>query len=331
MPTTEVPSKLSGPLAKVYDFIVRRYLATLSSKAETTRTTVDIDIEGEPFVAKGTVIDKQGFLEIYPFTKVKIIILPPLKKGDKPKLIDLQMKEGETKPPPRYSEGTLLKLMEKEGIGTKSTRQEHIETLKRRGYAEAQGKTLIASFLGIELIKSLDKTAKRITLPDFTRTLEKEMEHVAQGKKTVKAVVVDARKELTNMVDDLRKDKEQFQKDLKDALYKDRNKPIGKCPKCGKDLVVRTSRFKKRFVGCRGYPKCTQTYSLPQKGYLTPTNKVCEDCGTPILQFKTGRFTYKTCLTPDCKNSIWTKMKEVNEEKEKSGKKKPAKKRSKKK
>lgn len=317
MPTTEVPKKLAGALQKVYDFIVRRYLATLSPKAETTRTIVDLDISGEPFVARGTIIDKLGFLKIYPFTQIKIIELPPLSKGDKPKLLDLKMTEGETKPPARYSEGTLLKLMEKEGIGTKSTRQEHIETLKRRAYVEAQGKTLEVSSLGIELIQSLNKSAQRITLPDFTRTLEEEMGQVAEGKREVKEVVITARKELKNMIDDFRKNKEQFQKDLKDAIYKDKNKPIGVCPRCGKDLVVRTSKFKKRFVGCRGYPSCTQTYSLPQKGYLTPTDKVCMDCKTPILEFKTGRMKYQTCLTPACKNSIWEKMKEINNNNEK--------------
>lgn len=320
MPTTEVPKDLTGPLAGVYDFILRHYLATLSPNAEIINTEVDLDISSQPFLAEGMVIDVPGFIDIYPFRKVKVFELPKLSKGDKPKLLSLDIKEGETKPPPRYSEGTLIKLMEKEGIGTKSTRQDHLETLKDRKYVEADGKSLVATELGIKLIEGLEKSAERITLPDFTRTLEDEMDQVAHGKRIVAAVVTDARKELKGMMTNLRANKDKLVAELKQAMYADRRKPIGTCPRCGKSLLVRFSKNKKRFVGCSGYPSCTQTYSLPQKGLIKPRNVNCEKCGTPILEIKTGRFSYKTCLTPSCTESIWYRMQNNNNNKSKEAK-----------
>jgi DNA topoisomerase-1 len=104
---------------------------------------------------------------------------------------------------------------------------------------------------------------------------------------------------LTKVMAELEPEKENIKNNITNAV-KEQN-TIGPCPKCGKSLMVRISKKGKRFVGCTGYPDCTNTYSLPQQGGLTMTTKLCDACNTPIVQVKMkGRGAWALCLNPDC-------------------------------
>jgi DNA topoisomerase-1 len=104
---------------------------------------------------------------------------------------------------------------------------------------------------------------------------------------------------LTKVMRELEKDKQKIKTNIKEASRKQNT--IGTCPKCGKDLIIRMSRRGKRFVGCTGYPKCKNTYPLPQRGSIKKTEKTCDSCQTPVIQVKTrGKKPWEFCLDPEC-------------------------------
>ena len=124
------------------------------------------------------------------------------------------------------------------------------------------------------------------------------MEEVACWKKKKEEVVTESRKDLKKVVEILKKEKDAIALELKDA--KNNADYIGKCPNCGKDLVIRVSRNNKQFVGCSGYPRCTTTYPLPQKKKIEKTDAICERCGHSIIKIINGRQSYEMCLNHNC-------------------------------
>ncbi|MCK5039296.1 MAG: DNA topoisomerase I, partial [Thermoplasmata archaeon] len=172
---------------KVYELVTRRFLATLAPWALGIQTNADLDIEGEEFKAQGYTTVKRGWYEHYPYSKTKDKFIPELKKGEEVPIKKMEKRESKTKPPSRYNQGSLLKEMEKLGLGTKSTRHEIIQKLYDRRYIE--GGQLQPTTTGKALIKALEESAEKITLPEMTSILEEDMEKVAEGKKEMKDVI----------------------------------------------------------------------------------------------------------------------------------------------
>ncbi len=300
---------------KIYELICRRFLATLGEDAKTENTSVLIDISSEPFIAKGQVILHAGWKEVYPYSELNESILPKLEAGDEVKVKKLEMNEKETQPPGRYSQGSLIKLMEENNLGTKSTRPAIIQKLYSRKYISGN-KSIEPSKVAFAVIDSLQKHCEIVTKPVMTAELEGEMDEVAAGKKTQKGVVEKSCVDLRQIMDLLFKNKDSVGLELRLALRF--SEIFGKCT-CGANLVLRRGKTGKRFVGCSNYPKCTMTYPLPQKGFITTTSDYCPECKAPIIQVKTGRFNYKMCLTMTCvtKKDWGKKTGSVAKEKEK--------------
>jgi DNA topoisomerase-1 len=125
------------------------------------------------------------------------------------------------------------------------------------------------------------------------------MDEIALGKKTLEHTVKESREMLTEVVNSLEKDKESIKLKIKSALREE--KVLGKCPKCGHDLIIRMSKNKKRFVGCTNYPNCNNTYSLPQSGSVVKTDKTCSKCDSPIVGVKIkDRNYWNMCLNSKC-------------------------------
>ena len=140
----------------------------------------------------------------------------------------------------------------------------------------------------------------------MTATLENNMDNISEGKKTLKETVNESRKMLIKVMESLEKDKEKIKNSIKKA-EKQQN-TIGECPNCGKDLVIRISRNRKRFVGCTGYPNCKTTFSLPQKGAILSTGKKCQKCNSPIVRVKAkGKRAWELCINPECDEKKPTK------------------------
>jgi DNA topoisomerase-1 len=296
---------------RIYELICLRFLATLSEDAKTENTSVLLHANKEAFVAKGQVILFAGWKAVYPYSELNETLLPKLDIGDVVKVLSLDMTEKETQPPGRYSQGSLIKLMEDNGLGTKSTRPAIIQKLFARKYISGN-KSVEPSKVSFAVIDSLEKHSEIITRPAMTAELEKEMDEVAAGKKTQGDVVNKSCVELKQIMDSLFEKKDTVGLELRMALKF--SESFGKC-KCGGNLVLRHGRSGKRFVGCASYPNCTVTYPLPQNGFITPLNEYCPECAAPIISVKAKRFSYKMCLTMTCvTKKDWAKKGEKKDE-----------------
>lgn len=291
---------------KIYELIVRRFYATLSEEAETENLSVEFDLEKELFVSNGQRILKLGWKEFYPYSSIKEVILPALAEGDLAEVIKLDLLEKETQPPPRYSQGALLKLMEDFNLGTKSTRHNIIQKLYARKYIVA-AKAVEPTHLAFAVTDVLEKYSKKVIEPEMTSDLEQEMHLISAKRKTKEEVVEHSRNLLSIILKDLFKHKLLIGNEIKQALSAD--KIVGKCPKCGTgNLRIILSPRKKYFIGCTNYPDCHNSFPLPQKGKIYPADNPCKDCGLPMVVVQGKRFRFEMCIDPDCPSKdTWKK------------------------
>ena len=294
------PEKLQPAAWKLYNLIARRFLATLMGPATIEGTKVTFDVNGEPFQASGNVLANPGFRSIYPYGLKKDDQLPELHEGDVCDVRKMDLLAKQTEPPARYSQGKLIQEMEKRGLGTKSTRASIIDTLYQRKYLKND--PCEPSQLGMAIIDALNTYAPRITTPEMTSELEDDMTKVAEGTDTQTQVVTHSRALLAGMMDGLIEHTEDLSEAIADAVTADAK--IGVCPKCGRDLVVKTSaKTRGSFAGCMGWPDCDVTYPLPQGRIeaLEGEAAVCPDCGAPRIKVQPFRQkAYETCINPAC-------------------------------
>jgi len=287
--------KLTTEQQKVYELICRRFLATLAKDAISETVDASIGISGENFKAKGYRLIESNWRSIYPYFKEKRKPLPDLKKGETIEITKITLKEDTTKPPQRYTQGSLIAKMEQLSLGTKSTRHEIINKLYSRKYIS--GSNLVPTSIAIAVIDSLIDCD--VVKPKMTAVLEEDMTAIAEGKKTLEETVSESRKMLTKVMKSLEQDRDKIKANIQHA-HQEQN-TVGPCPKCGKNMIIRMSKKGKRFVGCSGFPNCKNTYSLPQSGDITKTDKRCEKCNTPIVRVKMkGKKVWDLCLNSDC-------------------------------
>jgi DNA topoisomerase-1 len=279
----------------VYELVCRRFLATLAKDAVSETISASIDISGEIFKASGYRVIEPNWKVIYTYFKEKKKPLPELQKGEKVNVSSIKLKEDQTKPPQRYTQGSLIVKMEQLSLGTKSTRHEIISKLYGRKYI--QGSPPIPTSTAIAVVDALEGCD--VVKPKMTAVLENNMDAIADGKKTLDETVTESRKMLTVVMESLEKDKEKIKANIQSAQREQNN--IGSCPKCGKNLVIRSSKQGKRFVGCSGFPDCKNTYSLPQNGSIIINDKVCSKCSTPVVKVKMkDKKPWSLCLNSDC-------------------------------
>ncbi|MEM2727294.1 MAG: DNA topoisomerase I [Archaeoglobaceae archaeon] len=291
-------NELTASEWKIYELIVRRFLATLAENAIWEVRSTQLESNGVKFVASGRRLIKAGWREIYTYSKAEEINLPLLRVGEELKIEKKRIEEGETKPPPRFSPSTLIKLMERLNLGTKSTRHEIIKKLLSRGYID--GNPYQPTQTAFSVIDVLKERAETITLPEMTARLEEEMDKIAEGYKSEAEVVLESRKMLYEILKNIKE--EGIANKLKEGIRKD--KVVGTCPRCGKDIVIRKSKAGKRFLGCSGYPECNFSLPLPQKGSIYVTAKTCKDHGVRILRIR-GKKQWNFC--PICNYNEFVK------------------------
>lgn len=280
-PTGIIPESLKPEEEKIYELVVRRFLATLSDPASYESQKAEIDISGEVFFIRGFHLLSPGFLSVYPYKSHKEDEIPPLSEGDNVKVIGKELLEKETQPPARYTQARLIKLMEELGLGTKATRHQIIQNLYERGYIT--GNPIQPTEVGIAVAETLQSHMERIATPQMTAELEKEMDEIAEGKKEKEEVVTVSRKMLLGVLDELEGKKEKVGERIIRGAISDQI--IGMCPECGGNIVIRKSaKTKKRFLGCSRYPECKVTFPLPQKGAVYSEGRECEYCGTPMVR-----------------------------------------------
>ncbi|MBR9707254.1 MAG: DNA topoisomerase I, partial [Candidatus Diapherotrites archaeon] len=157
--TAAKKSEVSADEWKIYNLVVRRFLATLADDAIVNAVKLKLDIGGETFVSNGQEIVEQGWNKFYPFSKIKVEIVPLLEEGSTAKVNDLTLEEKQTKPPAHYSQGTLIKKMSDLNLGTKSTRADIIKKLYDRDFFKGQ-KAIEPTEMAESMIDALERYGK---------------------------------------------------------------------------------------------------------------------------------------------------------------------------
>ena len=282
---------------KIYQLVVRRFLATLSDPARTLRTTVRLESGREPLIAGGTVVTKEGWFAVYPYGRRPDEEIPNLSEGQEVKVVEAQMLDKETQPPARYGQGRLIQVMEDLGLGTKATRPSIIQNLYERGYVHDD--PLVPTETGMAVAKALTDFASEIATHEMTAELEKNMDGISEGKISKDSVVDRSRDVLRRVYEHLESSEEEFAGIVRSGIRED--SVLGPCKKCGRNLTVRRARKSgKRFAGCEGYPECDQTYSLPPRGEIISLGTLCEVCGSPEIKVVGGRRPWITCIDMGC-------------------------------
>ncbi|MDH3365112.1 MAG: DNA topoisomerase I [Thermoplasmata archaeon] len=296
--------ELKGGRWTIYELVTRRFLATMAPSCETKKTKVDLDIGGESFIAEGYEIVSPGWRKYYPYYRVNEIVLPKLTSGGDADVVKVHSTEKKTKPPTRFSQGTLIQEMERFGLGTKSTRHEALQKLFDRRFVKGQ-KMIEPTESGTAVISALEDHARlhdeyKITDAKMTAHLEMEMDLIAKGEREQPDVLEESQAMLEDIIDVLERNRQEIGDDIRRALRKQRS--LGKCPKCeAGEIVEIKTKGGDTFAGCSSYPDCNNTYPLPHGMLVLPTEATCETCGAPkIKTVAKGQSPVVLCIDPKC-------------------------------
>ncbi len=303
-PTGIVP-KLEEEKLRLYDLIVRRFLATFGFPATRQTVKAKINVKEEIFITKGTTTVDKGWHVLYgKYADFKEEELPPMKKGDDVDIEKIAKHNKETTPPKRYTESSIIKELEKRNLGTKATRASIIDTLFQRGYVD--GKAIEATELGIRTSDTLEKHSPRLVDEQLTRHFENEMDMIRENTKTKEDVIDEAKIIVKELVEQFKKEEKDIGKELLAANRETVNVMtyVGKCPNCKEgSLSIRRGKFGP-FIACDKYPDCKTIYSLPM-GLTKPTKNLCEHCGLPkVLIIKKRKRPQEVCIDPKCKGKM---------------------------
>src|SRR3989338_6445915 len=270
------PESLKGELEsaqlKLYTLIWQRFIASQMTSAIFDSTKVEITANNYGFGANGQILKFDGFLKVYPM-KFSENEMPELKEKEVVELININPSQHFTEPPARYNEASLIKALELHGIGRPSTYAPTLSTIQDRHYIEKNDqKRFFPTEMGVIVNDVLVKNLPEIVDINFTASMEKELDEIAEGKdtwqKTVKDFYEPFAKNLKEKYEDVHKENLDIKTDKK-------------CPKCGKDMVEKMGRFG-RFFACTGFPECKHTESVitgasPQAIKIDITCPKCAD------------------------------------------------------
>ena len=294
---------LSDEQFKLYELIWKRFVACQMTPAQWNVTEAFIEAKKAVaaigvFKAVGRTLAFDGFTRVAGvYTRFDEQILPPLAQGQAVAPLDLTPTQHFTSPPSRYSEASLVKALEAEGIGRPSTYASIIATIQDRQYVESKGRTLYATDLGIKVTEKLIEGFPDIMETSFTRTVEAALDQIEESHKDWVEVVRDFYTPLERDLATAEQRMTHARAELTPSEYK--------CPKCGAMMNYRLSRFGKKFLSCSRYPECDGAQNVDREGkpqQLEVTEHKCPTCGKPMIK-RMGRFgAFLGCSGyPDCK------------------------------
>jgi len=295
---------------KVYNLLARHYLALFGEDATESKQDLDLRIKEEPFKAQIVSLVDPGYLEIAPFLKPKYDTEIQI-SGKTIPVKEIKLHEKETKPPPHYTDTTLLKLMEINGLGTKSTRPTIIDIMQKRRVIDKKQRKFFVSNLGIFLIENLMKVWLPFLKPTFTRDVEIKLEMIKDEKRKMDVVIAEVKNEFLELFDKFRASKQEFIDNAnkykipenENASKTKKDFPLTKanCPFCNTVPMKYINIKSKKFLVCSD-DKCKKYLSLPKTGLLKLLDSTCSVCGFNIFKVrkKKGKdyFTYYLC--PKC-------------------------------
>jgi DNA topoisomerase-1 len=301
---------------RLYTLIWERFVASQMAAAVFDQTTVDVAAHDYTFRATGSVLRFPGFTRVYEEEKDDEagerqaeavsrngvargkgrIRLPELRERDPLECRSIDSKQHFTEPPPRYTEATLVKALEDNGIGRPSTYSTIVETIQARGYVTQRERRFSPTEIGIAVNDLLVEHFPKILNLAFTATMEGDLDRVAEGKE--------------EWVGLLRRFYGPFSSELAQAearlpRLELRDEPTDEiCPNCGRPMVIKTGRFG-RFISCNGYPECKTT-----KPIVKETGATCPKCGGAVVErrSKKGRTFYGCANYPACDFISWDRL-----------------------
>lgn len=306
-PTGNLPERiLDASERRVWDLIVRRFMAVFGEPALRQNVRVTVDVNGHLFFLCGTRVLFEGWMQFYrPYAYSENIVLPHFEQGEKIDVVRVFSLDRFTLPLVRYNPGSLLKKMEKESIGTEATRAEIIDTLYRRRYIANE--RIAVTDLGYDLTEVLHEHSPNLISVKLTRDLEKKMERIQNGEESKENVLRETKACLEPLMEDFRAKEEEIGRALSEALRKARlqERTVGDCPACktGKLMILHSRKTGKRFIGCTNYfrNQCKAAMPLPQSGLIKSAGKKCKACGWPIVMAKfKGRKPWQFCINSAC-------------------------------
>jgi DNA topoisomerase I len=320
----EVRANLTPDQYYLYRLIWNRFVASQMPPATFDETTVDIDASAGSaqaanylFRVKGSVPKFAGWMAVYSQEQPEArsegpgpdavsaedeegsSVLPALAEGDRLDLRELKPEQKFTQPPPRYTEATLVKALEENGIGRPSTYASIIGVIQARDYVNKIEGRFKPTMLGMMLVEKLLSPAFDDILDvEYTRNLEEDLDKIEEGEENYESTLSSFYKKFT-------KDLKRAAKEMVNLKEGVEPQPPVACDKCGKPMVIKAGKFG-LFLACSGYPECENTRELetPEPGAEGEIEESCENCGRPMA-VKRGRFGQFLACTgyPECKTT----------------------------
>lgn len=292
----EIKESLSNDQFKLYKLIWERFIASQMENALYDTVSADIEVNKHNFKASGNKLVFQGYLALDATDRETNFKIPELKKDDKLKSGKFDPKQHYTQPPARFTEASLVKMLEEKGIGRPSTYAPTIYTIQTRGYVEKQQKMLFPTELG-KIVNDIMKTHfKDIVDEKFTANIEQKLDDIEEGNKKWKEMIGDFYEPFKYVLKDA-------EEKIGDVELKDEVTEL-LCEKCGRNMVIKLNRRGRKFLACPGFPECRNA-----KAILEEAGVDCPKCGKKVMIKKTkkGR-NYLGCEdNPQCDFMSWDK------------------------
>lgn len=293
----KLKSKLKPDLYKLYRLIWLRFMASQMSDAVLDMVSADISAGKYLVKASGSEVKFAGFMTLYVEGKdeaeEKSTKLPKLEEGQPLLLSKIDPQQHFTQPPPRYTEASLVKAMEEDGIGRPSTYAPTIATISARGYVAKDGKSIYPTELGFITTDLMKENFPDIVDVDFTAHMEDEIEDVADGTVSWKEII-------RQFYGPFKKTLDEAEEKIGNVEIKDEESDVV-CEKCGRKMVYKQGRFGK-FLACPGFPECRNT-----KAIVNTIDAKCPKCGGKVIVRKSKKgVTFYTCEnSPECDFISW--------------------------
>ena len=294
---------------RLYKLIWERFIASQMAAAVLDTVSVDIDNSGYLFKTGGYVIKSRGYMTIYDNQpeeaedEVSLSKLPVIKKGELLNAVDIKKQQHFTEPPPRYTEASLIKFLEENGIGRPSTYAPIISIIISREYVKRDGKSLVATPLGEITTEFMRKYFPEIVDYEFTASMESRLDSIENCENTVEGVISDFYTKFKAELEAAASDDEK----MEIRLPVEESDTV--CEACGARMIVKSGRFGK-FLACPNYPECKSTKALDRDGNPQDTAREsaesagfkCELCGSEMV-VRNGKFgTFYACSNyPTCR------------------------------
>jgi len=301
------PDKVKADLTldqfKIYKLVWERFVACQMANALLDAVSAKIDVDDYTFTASGFTVKFDGYTKLYEVAadegedKEKAAALPEMEKGDVLGVKSVEPNQHFTQPPPRFTEASLIKTLEENGIGRPSTYAPTITVIITRGYIEREGKALKPAVLGEVVTKLMEEQFNSVVDAEFTAHMEEQLDNIEEGKTNWTKTLEDFYGGFSEMLETAEKNMEGTRVKL----------PVEEtdidCELCGRKMVIKQGRFGK-FMACPGFPECRNTKKIVQE-----TGGICPICGKRVIakRSRKGRAFFGCEGYPDCNFVTWDK------------------------